>query len=317
MNIIFFADFSAKRRKKMNIKINNGIKIWLKYQKYLVKESTYAHYVEIIQNHILPYFENKLISNISKNDVVDFNHMLLSEGNKITKQPLSSKTVKDINTVLKQILSFFDNDIKFKNPKIIKKEINTFNKEEQNLLKEYCLAHLDSYTLGIIICLYTGLRLGEICSLKWEDIDLENRILHVNRTILRIKDAENHGSKIVINTPKTDSSIRKIPINKFLFLLLQSFQSEDENYVLTSNKKFIEPRCYYRRYKTILKRLKLKNFTFHTLRHTFATTCTEIGVDSKSLSELLGHSNIKTTLSLYVHPSLEVKKDYMDRLCQL
>lgn len=297
--------------------MNSSIKTWLKYQKYLVKESTYAHYVEMIQNHILPYFGNKFIGDITKSDIVEFNHLLLSEGNKKSKKPLSTKTVKDINTILKQILSFFDNDIKFKNPKITKKEVKTFTKEEQSILKEYCLVHLNSYTLGIIICLYTGLRLGEICSLKWEDIDLENKILHVNRTILRIKDADKKGSKIVINTPKTESSSRKIPINKFLFSLLQPFQSESENYVLTNNKKFIEPRCYYRRYKTILKRLNLRDYTFHTLRHTFATTCTELGVDSKSLSELLGHSNIKTTLTLYVHPSLEVKKDYMDRLCQL
>ena len=299
-----------------NKKIKDVIIIWSQYQKQLVKESTYSHYLNIINNHILPYFKNMYINKITSEDIIRFNNYLLLSGNKKNNKSLNPKTVKDIDTILKQILKFSGNEIKIKSPKTMKNNIKVFTKEEYSLLKEYCLNNLNSYTLGIIICLNTGLRLGEICSLKWEDINLENRTIKINHTILRIKDYEDKKSKIIINTPKTATSSRIIPINNFLFFLLKKFQSSKHNYVLTNCSKFIEPRCYYRRYKTILKKLNLTKYNFHALRHTFATMCTELGFDTKSLSEILGHSNIKTTLTLYVHPSLDLKKDYMERLCR-
>ena len=301
----------------MKKRINDIALEWLNYQKFLVKESTYSNYIEKVNNHILPYLGNKLCKDIKKETLINFNKYLLTEGNKKNNKGLSNKTVRDINTVLQQILSYNNIVVNVKIPKVKQKDIKVLSKDDFKRLQNYCLEHLTTYTLGIIICLHTGLRIGEICALKWENIDLKRNIISVKNTILRITSFEEGKSKIIISSPKTSSSIREIPINKFLRPLLSKFKNKDNIYVLTSKIKYIEPRCYYRRYQTILNKLGLSYYNFHSLRHTFATKCAELGIDAKSLSELLGHSNVKTTLTLYVHPSLEIKKIYMDKLCEL
>lgn len=138
--------------------------------------------------------------------------------------------------------------------------------------------------------------------------------MFVNHTILRIFDSDDKNSRILITTPKTDNSIRKIPLNHFLLKCLFSVKGNDSDYILTNSKKYIEPRNYYSRYKTIMKQLNMSEYNYHTLRHTFATRCMEIGIDIKSLSELLGHANIKTTLSIYVHPNFSLKRKYLEKL---
>lgn len=298
-------------------KMSYLIKEWLTYQRYLVKESTYARYIEIINNHIMPYFGNISYKKVTKNMCFEFNNYLLTKGNKKNNHGLSNKMVKDINTVLQQVLNFYNININIKSPKVKTKDITIFNDNEFKALLDYCLNKLTTYNLGVIICLYTGLRIGEICALKWENIDLEKDIITIKSTIQRIKDFDNGNSKVIISDPKSNNSIRMIPINKILKPLLIKMKSKDNYYILTNNIKYIEPRSYYRRYKTILRKLHLDQYTFHTLRHTFATRCAELGIDAKSLSELLGHSNVKTTLTLYVHPSLDVKKIYMDRLSEI
>ena len=304
-----------KKEKKILGNLKEQINLWLKNQKYSVKESTYAHYVEIINNHIIPYFQDISLKNINKKELIEFNNYLLQQGNKRTGKGLSPKTVKDINVVLQEILKFADIHISIKNPKIDKKKICILTKKEQQILEQYIINNIDSYKLGIMITLYTGLRLGEICALKWKNIDLENRTITINNTILRIKDIDtNNKSKIIINDPKTNSSIREIPINSNLYDLLKDMYSDSEYYVLTNSTKYIEPRNYYKRYKRILRIINLNNFNFHALRHTFATRCIEVGFDAKSLSEVLGHSNVKTTLSLYVHPTMDTKKIFIERL---
>ncbi len=301
-------------RKKQKVK--NVVDLWLKSQKYSVKESTYSHYYEIVYNHIIPLLGEYDIMKIDRNIIADFNNYLLKYGNKKANKGLSCKTIQDINVILKQLLSFTGNDVKFKNVKLSKRIVDILNKDEQSLLENYCINNLTSYTLGIIISLNTGMRIGEICALKWEDVDMKNRLIKVNHTILRIRDTEyTNKSKVIVTSPKTNTSLRTIPINKKLYDLLVMFCSENSNYVLTNSSKYIEPRNYSARYMTILRKLKIEQYNFHSLRHTFATRCVELGVDAKNLSEILGHTNVKTTMSLYVHPSLETQKEYLERLC--
>lgn len=161
---------------------------------------------------------------------------------------------------------------------------------------------------------------AEICALRWEDFDLENGLLHVKRSIQRIPnpDAADNAfaakTKIIINDPKTNSSVRNIPIPAVFLPLFCQYRKNADFYVLTGNDSYLEPKGYYRKYKQIMKKCGLGQFNYHALRHTFATRCIENDFDVKSLSEILGHANVSTTLQRYVHPSLRLKRQHMDRL---
>lgn len=148
-------------------KMSQCAKYWLESQKFSVKESSYAHYKNIIVNHIIPFFGNCKINNIDNKNIQEFNNYLIKNGNKRNSRGLGTKTIKDINTILLEILRFFDININYKSPKVIKKDIKILTKYEQSRLEKYILDNFTSYNLGILISLYTGLRIGEICALKW------------------------------------------------------------------------------------------------------------------------------------------------------
>lgn len=296
--------------------LKNSANEWLLSEKYLLKESTYHIYYKIIRNHIIPLLGNKKINQITKKDIMDFNNKLCDYGNRKNGRGLNNKTVRDINSVLHLILKYEGIELQVKLPKIIKKEIDVIPFKELSILENYCINNLNSYTLGIIIAINTGIRLGELCALKWENIDLINGIIYINSTLQRIPSFNGNKSKVIITSPKTCNSIREIPINNNLLKCLKKVKKNKDCFVLTNAIKPIEERGYYRRYKTILKHAKLKDYNFHVLRHTFATRCASVGIDAKSLSEVLGHSNVKTTLTLYVHPSLSIKRDYLNLLCK-
>ena len=215
-----------------------------------------------------------------------------------------------------QILKFCNKEIKIKLPKIKKKEILTLNYKEKQKLEKYILNNINNYSVGILISLYTGLRIRELCALQWKDINLNNGILSVSKTLTRVCNFDNHLSKtkLIIIDAKTNNSIRQIPISKNLIILLNKIRGNqsESNYVLTSTGNFIDPRNFYNQYKRIMKKCNLEQYNFHSLRHTFATTCTEKGLDPKSLSEILGHSDIRITLSLYVHPNMKLKQNFMN-----
>ena len=189
---------------------------------------------------------------------------------------------------------------------------NTRKRIEAALLQQ-----TDLVSLGIIFTLFTGVRIGEICGLRWGDIDFENGYVHIRRTIERIADLDEKTTsktKVIISEPKTESSMRVIPLPSFLLEHIRGYRMNEDCFVLTGSTKHTEPHTYYTRYKTFLRRNALGDFTFHELRHTFATDCVEKGFDIKSLSEILGHSNVSTTMNYYVHPTLQMKKRQMDML---
>jgi len=198
-------------------------------------------------------------------------------------------------------------------PKTTKSEMKMFNENQQKKLCIHLKNNFSSTSTCILISLYTGLRIGEICGLKWLDIDLNKSILTVRSTVQRI--STNNGTKLHIDTPKTYSSKRSIPIPDFIAELLKTIKSAPENYLLSGNTTAIEPRTLQRRFKVILKKADLPSINYHSLRHMFATNCVRLGFDVKTLSELLGHSSIETTLNLYVHSSMERKKEFMNLLC--
>ena len=284
---------------------------WKSDKQRYVKQSTYAAYVLILENHILPSFGE--CRTLSEQLVQDFVLKKLNSG-------LSIKTVKDLLIVLKMVMKFgvknkwtdyCEWDIKYPTTEN-HKDIEVLTVEHHKKILDFIQQNFTFRNLGIYISLTTGLRIGEICGLKWEDIDIASGTISVKRTIERIYIAEgNHKcTKLIINTPKTKNALRDIPITKELLTMIKPLKRvmNDNFYVLTNDEKPTEPRTYRNYYHRLMKRLNIPRLKYHGLRHSFATRCIESNCDYKTVSVLLGHSNITTTLNLYVHPNMEQKK---------
>ena len=196
------------------------------------------------------------------------------------------------------------------------KEINVLTRSEQDALCRYLYKHPCERNIGILLSLFTGLRIGELCALDWPDISLESGTIYIHKNIQRVQTKENSEKKteIVITTPKSQCSIRTIPIPEFLISFLKNADIKRQGYLLTGNNKYLEPRTMENHFHKILDEISIRQVNFHTLRHTFATRCIEVGFDIKSLSEILGHANVNITLNRYVHPPLQLKKENMERL---
>ena len=285
-------------------------------QRY-VKQSTYAAYALILENHILPTFGE--YEALSEKLVQEYVLKKLKDG-------LSTKTVKDILIVLKMVMKFgvknewldyCEWDIKYPTTET-NKEIEVLTVANHKKTLDFIKNNFTFRNLGIYISLTTGLRIGEICALKWEDIDTNNGTIGVNRTIERIYIAEgNHKhTKLVINTPKTKNSCREIPMSRELLTMVKPLKKvmNQNFYVLTNEEKPTEPRTYRNYYNRLLEKLGIPKLKYHGLRHSFATRCIESNCDYKTVSVLLGHANITTTLNLYVHPNIEQKKRCIDKM---
>ena len=205
--------------------------------------------------------------------------------------------------------------------KLKPKQGNVFSADSLEKLKcaveeEY---HGDLRCLGIFVCMYTGLRIGELCALKWSDIDLENNMIYVTRTLQRLTNTSDSSTKTHIceGTPKTITSKREIPICSVLARALGEHESLfDKNAYLLSGSpsKCIEPRNLQYYFKRFQLRHNIDPLNCHALRHTFATTGISSGIDVKTVSELLGHSNVNITLNYYVHTSMEQKRKQIEFL---
>ena len=301
-------------------KFSKIVALWREDKKQYVKRSTFAAYTLLIENHILPSFGEMAL--VEEQDVQTFVFRKLNEG-------LSHKTIKDILIVLKMILRFGAKnqmteyrqiDIKFPTERD-KHSIDILNRSHQKQIMEYIRLHFTFKNLGIYICLSAGMRIGEICALTWDDLDVENGIIHVRKTIQRIYVIEEHRkyTEVILDTPKTKNSIREIPMTKNLLKMIRPIKKivNGNFYVLTNEQHPTEPRTYRNYYKQFMQSLGLPLMKFHGLRHSFATRCIESKCDYKTVSVLLGHSNISTTLNLYVHPNLEQKKRCMEQMSRL
>ncbi|MDR2206175.1 MAG: site-specific integrase [Flavobacteriaceae bacterium] len=300
--------------------ISEIIALWKADKKQYVKKSSFSAYILLIENHLLPAFGTKTC--IEESEVQTFVLQKLAEG-------LSQKTVKDILIVLKMILKFGAKNKVFEyvpfdvqyptereNP-----GIEVLSRANQKKMMNFVRENFTFRNLGVYICLSTGLRIGEICALTWEDIDTENGIIAVRKTIQRIYTIENSSrhTELLLDTPKTKNSIREIPMTKDLLQILKPLKKIVNNYffVLTNDAKPTEPRTYRNYYKKMLENLNIPELKFHGLRHSFATRCIESNCDYKTVSVILGHSNISTTLNLYVHPNLEQKKKCIEQMAKM
>lgn len=291
--------------------------IWKEDKRQYVKQSTMAVYLLSLENHLLPVFGGKM--EVTEEEVQAFALDKLNHG-------LSQKSIKDMLIVLKMVVRFGEkqgwlNHVEWK----VKFPANQPNatlpiltKAHQKKLMDYLKDNFTFPNLGILVCLSTGLRIGEVCALKWSDINMDTGLLHVNRTIERIYivDSDKPHTEIVINTPKTKNSLREIPLSKELVRIFKSLMKvvNKDYYVLTNNTKPTEPRTYRNYFNKLLKQLDIPRLKFHGLRHSFATRCIESHCDYKTVSVLLGHADISTTLNLYVHPNEEQKRSCIDKM---
>lgn len=286
---------------------------WLSAVRLKVKESTYANYRMKADKHILSEFGDLRYERLTAQMLHSFIENKLNSG-------LSAKYVSDIVIVFKSMAKYISRVHGFGNPladvilpKVKKTEMKLFSDIQQKQLCGYLLKNIDNTSICVLLSLYAGLRIGEICGLKWEDIDFEKSILTVRQTVQRIRTGI-HGTKLIVDTPKSHSSQRSIPIPEFIMDILRKIRSNENFYILSGNTKVTEPRTMQRKFKSILKKAELPSVNYHSLRHMFATNCIKIGFDVKTLSEILGHASVETTLNRYVHSSMERKTQCMNLL---
>lgn len=291
--------------------------LWQADKKQYVKRSTYYAYSLMIQNHLLPAFSQ--VGDVTEEFVQEFVLSKLNQG-------LSQKSVKDMLIVLKMILRFaskhgymphHDIDVKF--PTLCQRhELEVLTRSNQRRILDYVRSNFTFMNLGIYICLCAGLRIGELCALVWEDIDVDSGVIRISKTIQRIYvvDGPDRHTELSIDAPKSRNSIREIPIPKDLLRMLKPLKRivNGSFFVLTNLPQPTEPRTYRNYYKRLMKQLGMPDLKFHGLRHSFATRCIESRCDYKTVSVLLGHSNISTTLNLYVHPNMDQKRKCVEQM---
>lgn len=299
---------------------------WFESIKLHTKTSTQNKYHNMLTNYILPEYGNQPFNAITYDFIEAHCKYLLEAGGKNGKG-LSPKTVSDILAIIRNISKFairkgiyvacdagavqIRQDIK---------PMRVLSAVEQSQLCEYILKKPEPCNIGILVCLFTGLRIGEICALRWEDISFSDQSIYIHHTLQRIQTHQDQGAKteVVVTTPKSTCSIRKIPLPDEISKILVLNQKSSTGYLLTNDDyKFVEPRTMQNKFKKVLKAAGIESANFHALRHTFATRCVELGFDIKSLSEILGHATVNITMNRYVHPTYEMKKKNMQKLSML
>ena len=292
------------------------LKEWLRlYVKPYVKERTYDKYVKQVDLHITPLLGDYNMEDLTATVLQDWLVKLQDSG-------LSPNTVNSIISRLKDSLKkavisgvitkeYSGNIIR---PKSREKQVDCFSKAEQKKIEQYVQTKQKPKLYGFLLCLYTGLRIGELLALTWKDVDLINGKISVNKSC---HDVWANGKYVkVIDTTKTESSERIIPLPKQLLPLIRELKkNSDCNYVIDGKSEYgAQVRSYQKTFDRLLNKLSILHKGFHSLRHTFATRALECGMDIKSLSEILGHKNPNITLKRYAHSLYEHKADMMNKI---
>lgn len=294
---------------------------WLSCAKLRVKRSSYCCYERNINKHILPYFKKTKYSELNSVKINAFIEYLLKNGKSNGKGGLSSKTIRDNIVLLRSVAKYAESEYGYKNPmrNVIMPKENTkaamvFNRDERSSLQSYLMNDLNKTNVGILLAMYTGMRIGELCAVTAEDIDIQNGVIFITKTVQRVSDTTGSSkTKVIVGSPKSRSSERAIPIPNFLINILKNTPCNN-GYLLTGTSKPVEPRTMQNRFKSVLKQCGVREANFHLLRHTYATFCIENGFDAKTVSELLGHSSVQITLNRYMHSDIEIKKRCVENL---
>ncbi len=322
-NNVFFRNTSSvtrifSREKATRMTIDELMIGWLDYSKYHIRRSSYAKYESLAKNHIIPKLGHVKLASITRKDIDDFAYRCLKNG-RVGGGKLSIKTVNDILSVLGFAFIYAEEEYGFRFPKIkhlkdVRKEARVLSTDEQAYLTGYLIKHMNLFNFAVLLTLNSGLRIGEICALKWDDIT--ETYINVEKSLQRLPSEPNTSTKtqVIIGDPKSTTSKRKIPIPDFMHKYIDEFRQDSGFVMTTKHNKFVEPRYIQLHFDRLMNEIGLLDVTFHTLRHTFATRCIEAGFDIKTLSEILGHSDVKITLNRYVHSSFELKCQNMEKL---
>ena len=299
---------------------------WLQnYVQPSAKRRTYEQYKEIAELHIIPRLGDLELSELTPYVLQCHVTNLLKSGNLKTGKGLSANTVNSIITVIQNTLktacslgmiSEYEGD-KIKRPRSSEKKVECFSVSEQKKIEQYILNQKSDRYFGVLLCLYTGLRIGELLALEWSDIDMSKSELRVSKTCHYAKDGNGVFGRIT-DAPKTHASNRTVPIPKQLMPYLREAKKKSRStHVVSNGSTLISIRSYQRSFASLLQRLNIQHRGFHALRHTFATRALECGMDVKTLSEILGHKNPTVTLNRYAHSLMEHKKQMMNKLGKL
>ena len=299
---------------------------WLISVKPQLKESSYIKYSNLLHTYVFPEFSDASLEQITAARLHSFCEKLLNCGG-ASQKGLSSKTVSDILSLLRNIIHFAEM-LGFHIPCTGKEitirqsasELTVLTRSDQECLCQYLYSHLSERSLGILLCLFTGIRIGELCALKWEDISFSEKTVYIHQTMQRLQllNTDTQKTSVIITAPKSKCSVRMIPLPANLINLIQKNFPDRHGFFLTGEiSSYVEPRTMQNFFKEVQIQCGISPVNFHALRHTFATRCVELGFDVKSLSEILGHASVNITMNRYVHPSMELKQENMQKLSLL
>lgn len=300
--------------------------LWLESNSVKQKPQTYYKYLQLINTQIIPSIGHIMLSKINSVLINQFVSEKSASGKLNKKGGLSPSYIHTICFIIESTINYcVENSFcsplsgKIIRPAMHRKELRILSFDEQKTLENNIFTNITETKMGIILSLYAGLRIGEVCGLKWKDIDLEQGIIYIKHTVQRIKNFDNQNDDtsktvLILSDTKSESSTRIVPIPITLKKVLDKNKSKDNDFIIKGKKyPFADPRTLQYAFKKCLNECGLPNINYHALRHTFATRCVEAGVDVKTLSEILGHSNINITLNTYVHSSLEHKKEEIEK----
>ena len=293
---------------------------WRSDKRRWVKDATYSVYCQHLQGHILPFMSGE--SSVSPDTAQRFADSMAAEG-------LSPKSVRDMTVVLRMILRYgamagawtgYEFAVRYPSAASARREPSVMKPSDQHRLLEYLRTDFSLRGLGVLISMHSGLRIGEVVGLQWADIDLRSGLIHVRKTVQRIYNPDSEGPRyfLSVGSPKTPSSLRDVPMSDELLKLMRPLarRYSPDCYVVSGAASPLEPRTYRDWFSRQLSRLGIGPCRFHTLRHTFATRCIESGCDYKTVSAILGHASISTTLDLYVHPGFAQKKKAIEKVAK-
>lgn len=323
-SLILTTGFCKERNYDMKKKLlySEMMKEWFAIKRNEIAKSTGVKYHGIYNKYIHPFFSDFEVSSVNE-EVLGRYRIFLEDTLLKNDRPPGSEAGRCAAMLVNKCLDYaaekglLENPIHFKwKTKSPKKEIIVFTQEEQRKIEQYCMDNQDLYSMGIILCLYTGIRIGELCALRWSDVNSEERIIRIERTVQRLETETGASTALSVSYPKSMSSIRSIPLPDCLKKAFRDVKcGHEKDYIFTKRPDIPgEPRTFQYRYRRYLKAAGVRYRKFHTLRHTFATRCLACGMDMKTLSEILGHSSVRITLEYYCHTSMEQKKEQMNKL---
>ena len=296
---------------------------WLEERKPFIKSSSYAAYATLLFNHLLPYWGEWDVAKIQEHDVQEFILRLAGPGGDVFSESYLRGIVGLLINILRDAarqrqapIPFFR--LHYPAQARGRRPMAVLSPSQREQLTAAVFADFTPCSCGILLALHTGLRIGELCALKWSSIDLDEGLVHVRQTMQRVylKEASGRGhTELLFGQPKSRSAEREIPLSRWMVETLHRLPAAvGDAFLLSGTPHCVEVRTYRSSFGQFLKRHQLTHFHFHVLRHTFASRCIECGADPKTVSELLGHSTIAMTMNRYVHPRIEQKRQCVEAI---